>query len=61
MLECFSLFQPHTPQAGGCLTVSVWAGARAAEEKFPVMVWIHDGGFVFDGGGEKETKDNHLA
>ena len=42
-----------------CLTVNVWTPARLADEKLPVMVWIHGGEFqdgtsdwpVFDGTG----------
>jgi len=35
-----------------CLTLNIWTPAEAAEEKLPVMVWIHGGGFQAGAGGE---------
>ncbi len=29
-----------------CLYLNVWAPAASADEKLPVMVWIHGGGFA---------------
>lgn len=36
-------FQPPQPQSEDCLYLNVWTGASKADEKRPVMVWIHGG------------------
>ena len=37
--------RPEYPeQTGDCLTLNVWTNAVHAEERRPVMVWIHGGG-----------------
>jgi para-nitrobenzyl esterase len=33
-----------------CLYLNIWAPAKAAAEKLPVMVWIHGGGYVTGSG-----------
>ena len=33
-----------------CLYLNVWTGARTADERRPVMVWIHGGGHMTGGG-----------
>src|ERR1043166_3886152 len=37
-----------------CLYLSVWTPAKAASERFPVMLWIHGGGFF--SGASDETR-----
>lgn len=39
-------FQPAQPQSEDCLHLNVWTGAAKADEKRPVMVWIHGGAFT---------------
>ena len=29
-----------------CLTLNVWTPAKSSDERLPVMVWIHGGGFT---------------
>jgi para-nitrobenzyl esterase len=37
---------PSLHQDEDCLYLNVWAPADAAERPYPVMVWIHGGGFI---------------
>ncbi len=38
-----------------CLTLNVWTAALSSDEKRPVMVWVHGGGFQVGGSGEAST------
>ena len=44
-----------------CLYLNVWAAAKSAKDRRPVMVWIH-GGALTRGSGSTPTYDgDHLA
>jgi len=54
----------NTPMPGtseDCLTVDVWAPAKAAAAPAPVLVWIHGGGFVIGSGNEATYDGANLA
>ena len=44
-----------------CLYLSVWTPARAANERLPVMVWIHGGGFFSGASDETRHEGSSLA
>jgi para-nitrobenzyl esterase len=44
-----------------CLYLNIWTPAKEAGEKFPVLVWIHGGGFVAGAPAEKLYHGEWLA
>lgn len=73
-LACLS-FGPACPQAGSygldalsvgemdedCLYLNVWSPAESAEDRLPVMVWIHGGGFSSGAGSLALYNGRYLA
>lgn len=55
------LFNPHryVPMSEDCQFLNVWTPEIADEEKRPVMVWIHGGGFTNGSGIELTSYDGH--
>ncbi len=49
-------YQPPKPMSEDCLYLNVWTGAKSANEKRPVMVWIHGGAYT-RGSGATPTYD----
>ncbi|UVO33812.1 carboxylesterase family protein [Bradyrhizobium arachidis] len=49
------------PRNEDCLTLNVWTAAQEADEKRPVMVWIHGGGFQFGSSANPATDGALLA
>ena len=49
------------PRDEDCLTLNVWTAAQEADEKRPVMVWIHGGGFQFGSSANPATDGSLLA
>ena len=44
-----------------CLYLNVWTAAKNRDERLPVMVWIHGGGFNFGSGSLPEYDGTNLA
>ena len=52
----------HDPGASeDCLTLNVWAPAKAVRGSLPVMVWIYGGGFVSGGTSESRQDGQFLS
>jgi para-nitrobenzyl esterase len=49
------------PRDEDCLTLNVWTAAKLADEKRPVMVWVHGGGFQFGSSANPATDGGLLA
>ncbi len=52
---------PWPAQSEDCLSLNIWTAAHRAEEKRPVMVWIHGGGFQFGASADPSTDGSRLA
>jgi para-nitrobenzyl esterase len=52
---------PTEEQSEDCLYLNVWTGAKAPDEKRPVMVWIHGGALTRGSGGYPTYDGTALA
>lgn len=50
--------QTDEPMSEDCLFLNIWTSARTADEKLPVLVWIHGGGLA-RGSGSKALYDGY--
>lgn len=56
------LLSPGQQQSEDCLTLNVWAPAEIKKnEKLPVMIWIHGGGFTSGGSASPYKYGDRLA
>ena len=53
--------EPGPPRSEDCLSLTVWTAATQADEKRPVMVWIHGGGFQFGSSSSRVSDGTQLA
>ncbi len=52
---------PQEPLSEDCLYLNVWTGAKSANEKKPVMIWIYGGGFQTGGSAAPGYSGEALA
>jgi para-nitrobenzyl esterase len=52
---------PQQPLSEDCLYLNVWTGAKSANEKRPVLVWIYGGGFITGGAAASGYSGEALA
>lgn len=54
-------YEKPEPMSEDCLYLNLWTGASTADEKRPVMVWFHGGGFVEGSGSLPSFNGENLA
>jgi carboxylesterase type B len=54
--ETSAYYSKLPPVSEDCLYLNIWTAAKSADERLPVMVWIHGGGFT-RGAGSTPTYD----
>jgi para-nitrobenzyl esterase len=52
---------PIASSGEDCLTLNVWSGARRADERRPVMVWVHGGAYVQGAASQRHYDGEALA
>ena len=52
---------PWPSQSEDCLSLNVWTAARRTDERRPVMVWVHGGGFQFGTSADPSLDGARLA
>lgn len=57
-----SVYSPgYEPTSEDCLYLNIWSPDKSAQDRLPVMVWIHGGGFRLVSGSEKFFDGSALA
>ena len=54
--------EQHSPgMSEDCLYLNLWTGAKAADEKRPVMLWLYGGAYTDGGGNSPYQRGDHIA
>ncbi len=63
--RCWSAWEddptPRPPQSEDCLSLNIWTTAQHLDERRPVMVWIHGGGFEFGTSADPSSNGSRIA
>ena len=51
----------QTPMGEDCLYLNIWTAAKSAQDKLPVMVWSHGGGYTMGSGDSPQFDGEALA
>jgi para-nitrobenzyl esterase len=54
-------FGDYEPKSEDCLYANVWTPTKSADDKLPVLVWIHGGGYINGSGTERLHHGDNLA
>jgi len=53
--------QQNPEMSEDCLYLNVWTGAKTADEKRPVMLWLYGGAYTDGGGNSPYNRGDHIA
>jgi para-nitrobenzyl esterase len=53
--------EPGPPRSEDCLSLNIWSPAQKSDERLPVMVWVHGGGFQFGSSASPSYDGSRLA
>ncbi len=53
--------EPGPPRSEDCLSLNIWTPLQKTDERLPVMVWVHGGGFQFGSSASPSFNGSRLA
>jgi len=53
--------EPGPPRSEDCLSLNIWTPTQKSDDRLPVMVWVHGGGFQFGSSASPSFDGSRLA